>query len=228
MPVQCRIQYVSDKRGLAGAGDSRHYGQGPEREADIYILEVVLHGSLDRYRIGPGADAAGIAGAAAGQILQRQGLRMCRRVRTVCETALEHHLAALATGKGAHIYQQVGGAHYLLVVLYHYDGISYVAQTPQYGDQPFGIARMQSDARLVEYVHRTHEARAERRHEADPLALSSRKRVACTVERKIRKPHILHAAQPRDDFRQGLVHDAPLGGSQGEAREVVQCLVHIH
>ena len=50
---------------------------------------------------------------------------------------------------------------------------------------------------LVQDIHRADEAGAERRDKVYALALSTRKRIACPVERQVRQPHIPDAFETR-------------------------------
>ena len=228
MPVQGRIEYVADQRRLSGTGDSGDHGERPEREAHVYVLEVVLHRALHHYGILPVALLPVIAAALAGEILEGYGVLHGFRRQLAAEFPGEDDLPSGAACKRPHIDQQVGGAHDLLVVLDDYHRVAYVAQAPQDPDQLLRVAGMQADAGFVEYVHRAHQAGAERGHQVDALALAARKRVAGAAQRQVRQPDVADALQARHYLGKRLGGHLPLGGVELQVAEKRQSLVDVH
>ena len=91
-----------------------------------------------------------------------------------------------------------------------------------------GVARMQADARLVQDIHRAHQARTQRRHEVDTLAFTAGEGVAGPVQGQITQPHVHDALQARNDLRHRLRHDLPFGLRKGQVGEKRQRLLRRH
>ena len=87
---------------------------------------------------------------------------------------------------------------------------------------------MQADARLVQDVHRSHEAGAQRGHEVDALALAARQGIAGAVEGQVAQAHVHDALQPGDDLGDRLGHDVPLRRAQRQVAEEVERLLGRH
>ena len=51
--------------------------------------------------------------------------------------------------------------------------ISQVAELTQDGDQPFVVARVQADGRLIEHIQGAHQCGPERSGQVDPLRLAA-------------------------------------------------------
>ena len=90
--------------------------------------------------------------------------------------------AAAYAGAGAEIDQVVGGAHRLLVVLDHHDGIALVAQLAERGEQPVVVAGVQADRRFVEDVQHADQPAADLPGKPDPLQLAAGERRRGAVE----------------------------------------------
>ncbi len=85
---------------------------------------------------------------AAGQIGAGERLVAAQQFRG---RALKHHLAAALAGAGTDVDDAVRGLHHLRVVLHHQQRVALIAQSLKDRDQAVDIARVQTDARLVEY-----------------------------------------------------------------------------
>ena len=70
MSVHGRIEHIADKRRLAATADTGHHSKHSERELDIDILQIVLHGALHAYIICPRTFGPKRHLAAAGYVLQ--------------------------------------------------------------------------------------------------------------------------------------------------------------
>ena len=68
---------------------------------------------------------------------------------TIGNSAFKHDFTTQTTRVGTHVNQVVGSAHNLFVVFHNNYGVADVSQLLQYFDESVGIARMESDARLV-------------------------------------------------------------------------------
>ena len=111
-------------------------------------------------------------------------------VQNVVERSFKHYLASESASVRSYIYYIVGSTHYVLVVLYYYYRVVELLQLAQHMYQSVGVAAVQSDTRLVEYVDRAYERASEIGGEIDALALAAAKRVGGTVERKVAQPYV--------------------------------------
>ena len=89
----------------------------------------------------------------------------------------------MPSGAGAQVDHVIGGADGVFVVLHHQDGVAQVAQLLQLPQQPFVVARMQADARLVKDVQHADQAAADLPRQADTLRLAARQRRCGAVQR---------------------------------------------
>ena len=109
-----------------------------------------------------------------------------------------------------------------------HDGVADVAETLQHPDQPVGVPRMETDAGFVEDVHRAGERTSKGCHQVDPLALASRKGVACPAQGQVREADIVKAFQRRDDHLHRLADYPVLIFGKGQVPEELQQAVHVH
>ena len=103
---------------------------------------------------------------------------------------------------GAEVDDLVRRAHHAGFVFDDDDGVAGIAQLLEDADEPFRVARMQSDARFVEHEQRIHQARAEAGGEIDPLGFAARQRARGAVQREIAQADLVEIAQARADFGQ--------------------------
>ena len=71
------------------------------------------------------------------------------------EITLEHNLSAMMACERAYINDLVGGPDDLFIMLHNNDRIPQIAQTKQNTDQALGVARMKTDAGLIQNIHRS-------------------------------------------------------------------------
>ena len=142
-------------------------------------------------------------------ILQSQGGINILPGHRAIHLARKDDLPSVHACPRAHIHQKISRLDYVLVMFDHNHGVPYVTQALEHAYQPFRIPRMKSYARLVEYVHRTHEGTSERCHEVHPLALPSRKCVAGTAESKVRQADIVYAPESGDYLLHRLPRHMP-------------------
>ena len=126
------------------------------------------------------------------------------------ERPREDHPAALFAGTEAHVDDPVGNPDHVGVVFDDEDGIALVAELTQDGDQPFVVARMQADGRLVEHVERVDERGAKRGREIDALRLAPGQRRRKPIEREVVQADIPEKTKPAADLRQHLFGDGRL------------------
>ena len=112
------------------------------------------------------------------------------RTGAVAKAAAEDHPSALGTGFGSHIDKQVGGPHYLLIVLDDNNGVAQVAKALQDRDKSLGVTGMQTNRRFIEYIHRTHQRTAQGGHQIDSLTLAAAQTVRAAVQGQIGQTHV--------------------------------------
>ena len=103
MPVNRRIQDITDKRRLAATADSRNDSQDTKRELYIDILKVMLKSAFNANVICPVTFFPGDTLTGSCQILESKRLfnGSCRHLRP--DLALENDLPAIDTGQRAHV-----------------------------------------------------------------------------------------------------------------------------
>ena len=167
------VEDVVDERRLAGSAHPGDRGEGAEREVDVDAAEVVRLGPLHRDH------ALGVDGATPGrhrdlpatrQVVARERLGVLQEVGI---DAGMHDRATVHAGAGADVDDPVGGADGVLVVLDHDERVAEVAQGDERVDEAPVVALVEADARLVEHVEHSGEARADLRREADALRLAA-------------------------------------------------------
>ena len=94
---------------------------------------------------------------------------------------VEDNLTSQATCIRTDVYQVIGSTHDLLIVLDHHHCIAKSLQLFQHVDETVGIARVESDAGLIEDIKGTHKRASETGTEIDALALTTRECVRKTV-----------------------------------------------
>ena len=144
--------------------------------------------------------------------------------------AFEDDLPAQFARAGPHVDDVIGGAHHVGIVLHNHDGVAEVAQLFQDADQPAGVARVQSDGRLVQNVAGAHQPRSQASGELDALRFPARERGRQPVQRQIVEPDVVQEFQALADFDQDLVGDGRFFRRQFERfKELVGLLdVQLH
>src|SRR4051812_41262539 len=88
-------------------------------------------------------------------------------------TSLEDHLTAVDPSVRPHIDDVIGDRHDVAIMLDHQDGVSLVPQLSEQAIQSSDVARVQSDAGLVEDVEHLGQAVPEVADHLYPLGLSA-------------------------------------------------------
>gem|GEM_PF-3061300 len=144
-------QDFADQRTFPGPADAGHADELAQWEFDIDVLQVVVPGAFDADRSAGRRPAflgqldLSVAGQVPGGHARRVGDDIRRR-------SGRDNLAAANSRSRTEIDQEVRRAHRLLVVLNDEDRVPHVAQPLQAAEQPFVVARVQSDGRLVQDV----------------------------------------------------------------------------
>ncbi len=106
--------------------------------------------------------------------------------------------------------------------------IAEIAQLAKHPDQPGRVARMQSDAGLVENIERTRQVAAERRGEVDALALAPGEGGGKAVEREVTQPYVGEIGEPvayLDQHTRSRLHLVRIQLQAG--KELHEC-IHTH
>ena len=113
------------------------------------------------------------------------------------ERAVENQFTAALAATRTDVDQVVGRANDLLFVLDHEERVAAVAQIVHHPDEPADIARMQTDARLVQDKERIDERSAETGGEIDALHFATAQSARGTIEREIADADFVQIVQAR-------------------------------
>src|SRR5262249_47537686 len=103
-------------------------------------------------------------------------------------------------GSRADLYQVIGGADRLLVMLHDYHRIAQIAQPPQRLDHLDIVFGMQPDTRFIQDIEHSHQAGTDLRGEADTLRLAAGERAGGTIKVKIVQADAKQQLHPVTDF----------------------------
>ena len=120
------------------------------------------------------------------------------------------HLAAVLAGTRSDVDDPVGRGDGVLVVLDDDEGVAEVAQAGQGLDEPVVVALVQPDARLVEHVEDTDQARADLGGQPDPLRLAAGERARRAVEAEVVEADVEEEAEAGVDLLDDAFRDLPL------------------
>ena len=123
-------------------------------------------------------------------------------------------VAAEFARAGAEVEEVVGGADDVGVVLDDEDGVAEVAQGVEDADELGGVARMQADGGLVEYIERADEARAERCGELDALRFAAGERGGEAVEGEVVEADLDEEVDALADLFEDFAGDLGLRGGE--------------
>ena len=155
MVAQGRIERMLDQRAFARARHASYSDKRPQREADLYMLQVVftcarereLGAVLQRALASTLAPVPAIAHVAPGE-----GGRVLGQF---LQGPSRHHLSALLPGARTKVDDVVSLADGLFIMLHYHNAIALVLQTVQCAEQLGIVARVQTDGGLVEDVTHT-------------------------------------------------------------------------
>ena len=219
-PKQSPAQNIVNQRAFPRTADPRHARQRAERNSDIDVLQIV-------FSRGHHFEPAALGGRLnsffwnrnrklAGQILGRErmwiGQNFVRRPGS-------HDLATAHACARAEVDQVIGATNRLLVVLHHHHRVTEIAQTLQRCQQPFIVALVQADARLVENVEHPNQPGADLGGEANPLRLAAAQRAAFAIERQVTEADVFEESKSRSDFFDNIARDLLLKLSELECGE---------
>ena len=148
---------IEGESGFAAAGDAGHHREAVPRNRDVHVLQIVLARVVDLYRIVTVAEGrfrrlhCGARGHKRGLVFPqrfsgvRAGMRGDLRGR-----ADRDDFAARVSALGTKVYDPVGGADHIEVVLDHQQGMACGEQLAKRAQQPGDVVEMQSGRRFVE------------------------------------------------------------------------------
>ena len=129
-------------------------------------------------------------------------------------------------GPGADVDEPVGGAHGVLVMLHHDQGVAQIPEAAQRGQQLVVVPLVQADGRLIQNIQHAHETAADLGGQTDTLALAAGQCAGGTGQSEIAQSHGLQKAQPRPNFLEDLGGNELLVARQLQSIEEGQCLVY--
>src|SRR5690606_11464720 len=135
--------------------------------------------------------------------------------------AFRHKSTAMLARAGTDVYDPVGRAHGVLIVLDDQERIAEVSQSLERPDQAIVVTLVQPDARLVEDVEHTHQARADLRCQANALRLPPGERVGGPVEREVVESDVDQEPEALPDLLENLPGDGVLTLGQRGARILI-------
>ena len=204
MTQQGRGQNVLNQGRLAGTADTSHTDQALKWKLNADILQVVvartfqnearctgLHQSLEAH-----ANLFAPAEVSAGQ---RVG-----PTQVLC-AAIKHDLTATFARTRAHVNHAIGRQHHGRVVLHHHQRIARIAQPLHGHDDAVHVARVQTNAGLVQHEQGIDQRGAQGRGEVDALHLAPRQGPALAIQRQVADANIRQVLEAGGDlFEQEL------------------------
>ena len=221
------IQHLVDQAGLAGAGDTGDAGKGSQGYGHIHVLQVVFPGPPDGQELPvprpPVLRHRDLLFA--GEILPRDGIRA---VQNVLQGPRGNDPAAVASRPGAHIHNIVRGAHGVLVVLHHDQGIAQVPQVLQSRQKLIVVPLVQANGGLVQNIQHPHKGGANLGRKSDPLAFAAGEGPGPPGQGQIAQAHIRQEPEPGGDLPDDLLGHHRHVALQAEIFHKLQLLDHAH
>ncbi len=126
--------------------------------------------------------------------------------------AREAHLAARRAATGPEFEQVIGLAHDGFLMLHDEDGVAAIAQPFHHADQLAHVARVESDAWLIEHEERVDERIAEAGGEIDPLDFAAAEGPRGAVQREVAKADFQQVGEADEDAIAELLGGIIAGG----------------
>ena len=191
-PGEGRIERVVHQRALARAGDPRDRHQTPQGNVEVHFFEIILlraqQGEVGEAAVIPALDLPRADLALAAQELRRR--RTLAPVEFFSGTG-ENHLAPALARAGAQVHDVVRLVDDVAVVLDHEQRVSPIDQVLQDAHEARVVPGVQTDGRLVQYVERAREMRAQLVRQVDPLVLAPAQGPRLPVEREVFETHLV-------------------------------------
>src|SRR5690348_9232112 len=161
-----------NQRGFAGTADAGDHDKRAERNHQIHVLQIVERRSVQPEKFSGGL-VTGIGNGNAqfaAEIASGDGLGIFENPRIAAGV---EQLAAEFAGSRTEIDNEVGGLNGVGIVLDDKDGVAEIAQGLKDVDKTLGIARMETDGRLVQNIEGADQVRAERGGELNALGFAA-------------------------------------------------------
>ena len=204
--------------GFAAAADAGDAAE--EVEGDFYIDAAQVMqadaGELEEFAAGLAAMARDGDGEATGEIFSGDGVGVGGDFG---DRAGGEDVAAKLARAGAEIEEMVGGADDVGVVLDDEDGVAEIAQGVEDADELGGVAGMQADGGLIQYIKCADEAGAERCGELDALRFAAGERGGEAVEGEVVEAYLDEEVDALADLFEDLAGDLDLRGGEFEVVE---------
>jgi len=218
-PHQVRPQpleeHLVDKRRLTGAGDAGDHGEGPQREGNVNVAEVVFR-RADDFQEFPAALAA-LRGNRnflfSGEVLARKAIGIGH---DLLRRAGSHHLSAVNAGAGTDVDEVIRRPHSVLVMLHHQQRVAQVPEVPKRSQQLVVVPLVKADGGLVQDIEDSHQGGADLGGQADALALAAGEGSRRPGQGQIPQAHGLQKAQTGLDLLQDPPRDAHLLLGEGQ------------
>ena len=212
------VHDVAYQCALARAADAGDADQLAEREIDIDVLQVVFGGAAYHQHRPVALAPPGREWDAPLAPEEGPGQRL-RLLDDVVEGAGGDDPAAMLTGAGAYIHDEVGGAHGLLVMLDNHHRITDIAQSQEGVNQLAVVLLVQPDGRLVQDIEDAHQLGPDLGRQPDPLRLTARKRVRRAGEGEVFEADVHQELQPLPDLFEDRPGDHGVPLAQAELDE---------
>ena len=138
------VQNLVDKTGLAGAGNTRHTGEGAQRNGDVNILQIVFLCAPDSQELTvprpPGCGDGNFQ--LTGKILPRNGVRA---VQNVLQSTGGNDLPAVTACTWANVHNIIRRPHGILIMLHYDQGVAQIPQMLQCGKEFIIVPLVQTD-----------------------------------------------------------------------------------
>src|SRR5581483_5369881 len=108
--------------------------------------------------------------------------------------------APVRAGAGADVDQVVGSADTVFIVLDDDDRVTDRLEPAQRADEPFVVALVQTDGRLVEHITHADEPRTDLRCQPDALRLAAGERAGLTIKCEIAEANVEHKPEPGENL----------------------------
>ena len=169
--LQGRIEDALDETGLTGTRHASNYSHHVEGNLYVNAPEVVHTCSFDDDMMVPGAARRWHGDLVHMQqipdrmapwppvsnVLNSLQLLVSLSSYYIVRISFEDHLPAQTSSVGAYVDEVVCGTHNLLVVLHYDHSVTQRLQFLQYMDKSYGVAAMETDARLIEDIKRPYQ-----------------------------------------------------------------------
>ena len=210
------VKGIGDERALPRAGDTGDGDELAERDVDGDILQVVPFGAMHRENLAVPFTARGGNLDLAGPAQELAGDRI-RHASDVVHRARRNDVAAVLAGARTDVDDPVRVAHHVFVVLDDDQRIPDIAQANQGLDQPFIVALMQTNARFIEDVKHSHQARPDLRRQSNALGFAARKGVGGALESQIVESDIDQESESLADLFENLTGDGSVANGKNGA-----------